>query len=631
MFGVLQAHKSYRQLWRRSATHNPALGRGAASLVLGSDARDEAATVQVGALIEVSTTGAINDALQYGVRGVVRLNASPPEGYAWQLDIALGAYSRQLVFSETTYGWSNMPLEILLDDINFNTEPVTGAGVVTMSFELQFIVDPDNAGAVGVDVDVVLPSVYIEQLLMPEVVSEVLYIENREPAPGETAVPADFPTIQFTIADGDGAGVDLAATDVTVDGVTVYTSSAFQAPWTGTIDIADGPGARDATFVMNVPAANLAYASEQLIEVNVQSEITGGAETVDSTWAFTVADVIAPAIQTAAMQNKRTLRVEFTDDLQLDTTATGALNPDNYTIVNVSAPAAPLGVSSVVVVPSSTTAVDVTFDADASIGADYTLYAKDLVDTSGNVISVSGSHFPFTGYVPPRPAGRRFELLDFVSAENLRQDATIEQGGDPQNPGTGDLRKFISILQDVADIMLCSIDEWTKIIDIDLAPEPFLDAILQDLGNPFASCISDLTENDKRRLARVLISIYKQKGTEAGVINAIRFFLGIETTLDIINCRTYWQLSVSQLDLNTYLAPPVGSALWYSFYVVSPIVLTDEQRERMICIAQYMKGAPEHVLGLIEPGDLVTPSPYWVLSQSLLGADPATDPSTILA
>ena len=113
--------------------------------------------------------------------------------------------------------------------------------------------------------------------------------------------------------------------------------------------------------------------------------------------------------------------------------------------------------------------------------------------------------------------------------------------------------------------------------------------------------------------------------------NGHGFFLGIEVTLDILNFRQYWQLGISQLDLNTYLAPPVGSPLWYSLYVVSPVVLTDEQRERILCIAEYMKGAHEHLLGITEPGDVVTASSYWILNQSLLGSDPNVNPSTILA
>ena len=630
MFGVLQASKSYRQLWRRSTTRTSPLGRGAASLVLGSDATDHQAVVQAGESIVVGTTGAVNDSLIYGVRGVMRLNAAPPEGYAWQVDIVLGAYTRTLIFSESTYGASNMPLELDLSDHNLNTSGVTGAGVVTASFGLSLIQDPDNVGSAGVDVTVTLPSLYIDQLLVPETAAD-LYVENRLPAPAQDRVPTDFPTIQFTLADTNGAGVDLTATTVEVDGVVAYTAGAYVLPWAGTTTATDGPSGGDVTFVMTVPADNLEYESEQLVEINVVSELTGSIGAIDTTWTFVVADVIAPAMRTGAMQSKRTIRVDFTDDVLMTTAATGALNPDNYAVTVASVPASPLEVVSVAEVVGEPTMVDVTFDTDASIGANYTLLAKDLTDTSGNVVSVSGSTVPFVGYVPPRPAGRRFELLDWIPDANLEEDATVEQGGDPTNPGTGDLRRFVSVLQDVVDILLCSIDEWTTILDVDLAPEAFLDAILQDLGNPFAQCISDLSVNDKRRLARVLISIYKQKGTEPGVINAIRFFLGVEVTLDVINCRPYWQLGVSELDVSTTLAPPVGSSLWYSFYVTSPVVLTDAQRERMLCIAQYMKGAQEHVLGLIEPGDLVTPSSFWVLSQSMLGADPGANPSTILA
>lgn len=630
MFGVLQASKSYLQLWQRSGTHTPALGRGGASLVLGSDARDQVVNVQVGERLVVGTTGAVNDSLMYGVRGVIRLNAAPPEGYAWQLDITLGAYTRTMVFSESEYGASAFPLEIDLDDTNFNTSGVTGAAVVAASFGLEFIVDPDNPGAGATDVAVTLPSIYIDQLLAPETAS-ALYLENRLPGVGETQVPVTYGTIQFTLADTNGAGVDLTNTTVTVDGFDAYTAGAFQAPWGGSVNTTDGPGGSDVTFTLTVPSSDLPYDSEQLVEVQVVSELNGAVATIDETWSFTSADVIPPAIQVAAMEGKKQIRVTFTDDLQLDAEADGALNPDNYTITPVSTPAVPLTPTAVAAVANSTTAVVITVDTEASIGADYSLYAKDLKDSTGNVIDPIGAYATFTGYVPPRPAGRRFELLDFIPDENLRADATVEQGGDPENPGTGDLRKFVSIIQDVVDILLCSIDEWTQIIDIDLAPEPFLDAILQDLGNPFDDCISDLTVNDKRRLARVLISIYKQKGTEAGVINAIRFFLGVETTLDVINCRDYWQLGLSILDVSTTLAPPVGSPLWYSFYVVSPVVLTDEQRERILCIAQYMKGAPEHVLGIIEPGSVITPSQYWTLNESLLGSDPNVNSSTTLA
>src|SRR5690606_30992264 len=92
---------------------------------------------------------------------------------------------------------------------------------------------------------------------------------------------------------------------------------------------------------------------------------------------------------------------------------------------------------------------------------------------------------------------------------------------------TGDLENFMAVLQDVLELLLGEVDRFPDILDPDLAPEPFLDLMLEDLGNPFAF---DLTELQKRRLIAVLVQIYRQKGTAAGIRNAIRFFLGVDVT-----------------------------------------------------------------------------------------------------
>lgn len=626
-FGVFQRSKSYRQLWRRPATYTPAAGRGAASLVLGEDATDATATLQAGDRIEIGTSGDVNDTKVLAARGTVRLNEAPPEGYGWRVGFTVDGYTHTIDYTETEYGAESFPRTYSLGDIALN---VAGLGAaVDISWSLELIEDPDNAGGTGVDVDVVLPSVFIDQLLAPETVASDLYVSERLPAPGATGVPVTYPTIAFRLSDVSGAGVDLANTTITVDGVTAYTAGAFVAPWTGTTTGGTGPTSNDVDVELVVPAANLPYDSEETMEVNVVSQLVGPASAIDTTWVFTAADVIPPAVQTARMLNKTTLRVTFTDDVLLDTSAHGALNSALYSIVRNSAPAVALSVVSVAPVQAKTDTVDLIFDVEASQGASYAVQVTDVKDTSGNILDPAGRETRFTGYTPPRPAGRRFYLLDFLPDMNISDDRTAAEGNEPTETGTGDLEKFVLVLQDVVDLLLCMVDEWTKIIDIDLAPEPFLDAILQDLGNPFAACIADLTLVEKRRLARLLISIYKQKGTAPGIINAIRFFTGIEVDLDILNDRPYWQLNISQLGVNTSLAPPVGSPLWYSFFIVSPVVLTDDQRERILCIADYMKPAHEHILGIIEPNNVITPSDYWVLNQSLLGATSA--PSTTLA
>jgi phage tail-like protein len=181
---------------------------------------------------------------------------------------------------------------------------------------------------------------------------------------------------------------------------------------------------------------------------------------------------------------------------------------------------------------------------------------------------------------------------------------------------TGELKDFVDCLQEVIDLILCDLDEWTDILDPDTAPEPFLSFILADLGNPFDF---ELTEIDKRRLISVLITLYKQKGTEIGLINAIRFFVGIEVTIDIFNeAPPGWRLGVSELGVTTILAPSLSRHL-YSFNIVSPVAITDEQDTRMRQLTDLMKVAHEHLVDIVEPD--TSTIDHWELGLSELGVE----------
>lgn len=293
-FGALQRSKSYRQLWRRSATRTPPLGRGAASLILGSDEFDEEATLQVGDRIEVSTTGLVNDGKRLEIRGEVRLNAAPPVGYGWRVSVTVGAFTQDIDFVEATFGALNFPVTFDLDDVSINTAGLLG--VTTFAFALELIQDPAAPGPIATDVDVVLPSVYIDQVIAPEAVPADLYISDRFPAPAQTDVPNNLPALTFRLSDVSGAGVDLANTAVTVDGVTVYTGSAFVAPWTGSTTVGTGPTGNDVDFSLTPPASFTPLGSEEEVEVNVQSQLVGPASPLNSTWSFFAADTTPPAV-----------------------------------------------------------------------------------------------------------------------------------------------------------------------------------------------------------------------------------------------------------------------------------------------------------------------------------------------
>src|SRR6185369_6179522 len=110
---------------------------------------------------------------------------------------------------------------------------------------------------------------------------------------------------------------------------------------------------------------------------------------------------------------------------------------------------------------------------------------------------------------------RDFNLWEMIPQVNQDLDASR------------DLFKFVACLQEVVDLLLCDVDRWTDIIDVDVAEERYLDQMLIGLGNPF-SFAAELEVIDKRRLVRVLVGMYRLKGTARGIRDAIRFFLGLE-------------------------------------------------------------------------------------------------------
>lgn len=188
---------------------------------------------------------------------------------------------------------------------------------------------------------------------------------------------------------------------------------------------------------------------------------------------------------------------------------------------------------------------------------------------------------------------------------NLREDATQ------------DLRKFLWAWQEPLELMLALVDEWLAILDPRTAPEPFLDAMLADLGNPFEF---PLTVQQKRKLILLLVPIYKQKGSADGIVSTIRLFLGIETTI------TYPGLGGPGLGFMTLGGgSEVGTFLLggdaydaYGYVVNALVILTDEERDKTQAIAEYMQAANEHLVRIAEPGALPLDPDHLVLGISQL-------------
>lgn len=464
--------------------------------------------------------------------------------------------------------------------------------------------------------EVELPGVYVDSIVLDTTVNRP-EIVNRIPYPNETGVRVDS-NIEIEITDPNVSVFfqgQIGFTEVYVDGVLAYTGNTL----TGTFQPGfDGPessrddtidGARGLRLVID-PTTNF----DPLTTVNVQvfADTAGVFTVAEWNYSFETEDLIAPALVEAQATGLRTVKVTFSQNVKVDdpTATDDALNPANWAVTRLSTSiddGLPSYLPTIVSVNFvGSTVVELVFDDNMTGGAQYQVTVENVEDVFGNTVSIPTNVAAFYGYACPVPAGRRFELLDMLPAMNREEDYSR------------DLEKFIKCFQEVTNVLLCDIDDWTRILDPDTAPEEFVDAMLYDLGNPFDF---DLSLNDKRRLIRVLVPIYQQKGTEAGIINACRFFVGVELELHYPAFEGMWLLGVSELGVNT-LVSTADAHTRLSFQLESPVVLTDAQRLKIIKIALYMKDARTHLIQpIIEPEEVPPEPDHWALGLSNLGVN----------
>jgi len=193
----------------------------------------------------------------------------------------------------------------------------------------------------------------------------------------------------------------------------------------------------------------------------------------------------------------------------------------------------------------------------------------------------------FIGFDPPKPARRSFDVYRLFPKINREEDATK------------DLLRWANVLNEVIELLLYDVDTWVEIFDINRAEEQFVDALLEALGNPFSF---DIDLNKKRKLGLLLVEIYKLKGTEPGICNTLRFFLGVECQIVEFNDspEDTWNLGDSELGVGTYLGLDSSRAR-YSFDVLLDRALTDQERRIVEEIVDYMKPAHTHLINIVEP------------------------------
>ncbi len=421
--------------------------------------------------------------------------------------------------------------------------------------------------------DMELPAVFIADVTPVE--DDPLLLGNAVPTHQEEAVPLTS-TLTFDVVDPLGVTPLAASTRIWVGvepATLVFDTGAQQLGGWVVSSTAPFTGVR--RFTLTPPAQ---FGSEDEVQVEVEST-SGVGRNLSTNFSFQAEDTTPPSVELVQGRAQRTVRVRFTEPM--DSTAEEV---DAYSLTRLSASAVDVQVQSVTRV--SPTEVDLLLDIPATPRGLYRLVAQNVRDTSGNFIEAPDNAFEFQGFQPPVPAGRRFQLWDMVPQMNREEDET------------GDLRRFLSLLQEPLDLVLADVDRWTEILDVDLAEERYLDQMLYQLGNPFSF---ELSEENKRRLIRVLVPMYRQKGTSIGIVNTIRFFLGLEVEVRALAAPAQvWNLGEDMLGDETFLASS-NRRMFYTFEVVSEVVLTEAQRERIRAVVDYMKVAHEHFVALVEP------------------------------
>lgn len=417
-----------------------------------------------------------------------------------------------------------------------------------------------------------LPALYVDNVVTHFALSRPLLI-NRDPGPEETGVLLES-AVALEIVDPGEDGIDLASVRVWVDGALAFDGSATPAFQSGFDGVrAELTATVDTLRVVLDPATP--FDSQAEVVVRVVATVVGGAAALDESYVFVAEDRTPPRVVAAQAVGPTQLRVGFDEPVRVVDFA-------GFVFRALEAPA--MRVSAVDAV-ADRSVVTVVLDTELSPDVLYEVVVSGVEDTRGNAVEPTGATAEFVGYRPPRPATRAFDLWSMLPRHNRRSDAT------------GDLRRFIGCLQEPLDLLLTEVDRFTDIFDLERAGEEFLDLILADLGNPFPF---ELEAIDKRRLASVLVEMYRQKGTVPGIQNAIRFFLDIDITAVTSFSGTTLVLGESALDVNWVLGPSDSFAR-FAFDVEVDRALSEVERRQIRAIVNYLKPAQTHFVDLVEP------------------------------
>lgn len=424
-----------------------------------------------------------------------------------------------------------------------------------------------------------------------------LAIINDEPGADDTGVPIGS-DVALEIASGSGSPPDASNTTIEIDGVPAFTSGTFQTGFQGPNSATSTPDAQTLRIVID-PQQD--FITLTVVSVRVVSQDLAAGEFLDITYTFTIEDLIDPDLVFAEALDFFRVRARFNEPVSAAAAVGGAGRLAAWALQPIDLPA--ISPAVVEVEQEAADTFVLTFPEELSFGRRYLMQAFDVDDLAGNRMVEGEAEF-VAALCPNSPGDRVFELITFLPLAVQEADET------------GDQRALIAMMQEIFDLLLCDIDQFqARVVDPETAEERFVDVALCDMGNPFD--FEDLDLAGKRRLLLSLIGMYKLKGTAPGIIAAVRFFLGIDVEVDAFG-EDGWRLGEDELGETTVLNTGVQRLL-YSFQIISPIILTDDERDRILKIGIYMKVAHEHLVRIVEPFTEFVD--HWELGLSMLGED----------
>jgi len=428
-----------------------------------------------------------------------------------------------------------------------------------------------------------LPSIVINSI-SAVVDAPVLLLANRNPEPNESNVSINN-QIELEIINTGTSSINTSTTQVWIGGTLAFNSN-IQSGYNGPDSAVTQT--TDSLKIILDPVAP--FASQAIISIRVVTQTSDGLNNLDETYTFNIEDRTAPHLLAAIATSQDELKIEFDE-------AIGVVDLNGLTFTSLDLPAVPIYAASAKI---NSELVTIKTNTIMTPDVRYELIASNIKDVYGNIILPPYDTAIFKGFRPQSPINRKFDLWSMLPKMNRRMDET------------GDLKKFISCLQEITDLILAEVDRFSDIFDLERAGEIYIDLILADLGNPFDF---DLTELEKRCLADMLVELYRQKGTSIGIKNAIRFFMGLEVEIVSYTGETM-VLGESELGVDWILGPSNSFAL-YSFNISVDQVLTDKQREQIREIVEFQKPAHTHFIDLIEPQEDPAIN-YWILGVSEL-------------